>query len=261
MALGLVASLSKRTVARWLSSAKVKPWHFRSWITPKCIETFLERARPILDLYSSIKSLALRGAIVWSADEKTSIQARSRDSYKPSAEGEPAHLESTYVREGAVQLFAAMNVLTGSVAARVVATKNFETWWGFLRSLIASSLQQGYKVIHLVLDNASIHRPKRLAEFIAQEFPEAQVILHWLPVRSSWLNQIENYFSKIQTHVLTPNNYDSIAHLTETILKFIELWNLAPRPIQWTYTAAQLFRKYGRECAPRIWGPGDSAIW
>ncbi|MBT9587558.1 transposase [bacterium] len=64
-------------------------------------------------------------------------------------------------------------------------------------------------MIHLVLDNASIHRPKRLEEFIAQEFPDATVILHWLPVRSSWLNQIENYFSKIQTHVLTPNNYDS----------------------------------------------------
>lgn len=261
VALGLATSLSKRTVARWLSSACVKPWHFRSWITPKCLKTFLARARPILDIYSSIKSLALRGEIVFSTDEKTSIQARSRDSYKPPGAGEPAHIENTYGREGAVQLFAAMNVLTGSVAAGVVSMKNFDTWWEFLRSLITLSLQQGYKVVHLILDNASIHRPARLESLIEETFPGAKVLLHWLPVRSSWLNQIENYFSKIQTHVLTPNNYESVSQLTETIMKFIDLWNLAPRPIQWTYTAAQLFRKHGRELEPTIWAPWGATIW
>lgn len=259
--LGVVTSLSKRTVARWLSSAKIKPWHFRSWITPKCIVTFLERARPILDLYASIKALGHRGEVVWSVDEKTSIQARSHDSYKASARGEPAHIESTYARGGAVQLFAALNVLTGYVAAQVVSLKNFATFQEFLNSLVAQSIQLGHKVIHLILDNATIHRPKSLEELVGSAFPDVTIVIHWLPVRSSWLNQIETYFSKVQTHVLTPNNYDCINHLTRTILAYIDLWNLAPRPIQWTYTAAELYRKYDRQLDPGIWSTRGNSIW
>lgn len=261
VALGVAATISKRTVARWLKAEGLKPWRFRSWITPKCLLTFLDRARPILDLYESIRSLGAN-EIVWSADEKPSIQARGRDSYKPSGKGEPAHLEATYTRNGAVQLFAAMNVLTGYVLAEVKASKTFESFQNFLVTIATRSAELGFSVVHIILDNASIHRPQYLETWLAETFPELRVVIHWLPVRSSWLNQIENYFSKLQTHVLTPNFYDSIEWLTKVLLEYISLWNLAPRPINWTYTSTDLYRKYNRQIDPGIWGqPPGSTIW
>lgn len=52
VAVGLVETISKRTVQRWLAAAHIKPWQFRSWITPKDLPSFLVRAKPVLDLYA-----------------------------------------------------------------------------------------------------------------------------------------------------------------------------------------------------------------
>jgi hypothetical protein len=245
--LGMVAAMSTRTIARWLHADKLKPWRVRSWITPKDLATFLERACPVLDLYERVATGTLEpGEVVFSIDEKTSIQARAHASYTPTGAGEPAHLEHTYKRRGAVHLIAALNVETGTVGGTVVADKRFVEFGAFLRDLLTTVLRQGGRRIHLILDNGSTHRPKYLAQWVSESFPGVAIELHWLPVRSSWLNQVEIFFGILQQHALTPNDFPGTDAVTQRILAFIAYRNQSARPIAWTYTSRQLRAKHER---------------
>ena len=244
--LGVVAAISARTVARWLHADKLKPWRFRSWITPKDVATFLERACPVLDLYERVARGLEPGEVVFSVDEKTSIQARRHASYTPAGAGEPAHLEHTYKRQGAVHLIAALHVVTGWMTGGVFATKRFLEFSAFLRDLLTTAQCEGARRIHLILDNGSTHRPKYLAQWLAENFPGVPVELHWLPVRSSWLNQVEIFFGILQQQALTPNDFPSTAAVTHRILDFIAYRNQNARPIEWTYTSQQLRTKHER---------------
>lgn len=251
--LGVVASISARTVARWLKAEKLKPWRFHSWITPKRLADFLPRACAVLDLYERAKTF-LHHEVIFSIDEKTSIQAREHPTHAPAGPGRPARIEHTYKRHGALALFAALNVLTGWVFGRVYdnVDKTFETFSEFLTELLAKAVAQGYTVIHLILDNASIHRPKYLQAWLEEHlraYPGVEVVVHWLPVRSSWLNQVEIFFSVLQTQALTPNNFASIHLLRQRILGFINYWNRTHGPIKWTYTSDRLRQKYAAAAA------------
>lgn len=267
VAIGLAKSISESTIVRWFKEHKIKPWQFRSWITPICIDTFLRGALPILELYSRIPLFG-EYEEAWSVDEKTSIQVRSRASYEATSDGEPARIENTYVRNGVVQLYSALNVAKGLIRAKVTEgneSKCFIQFAQFLKALAEHSISQGKRVIHFLLDNASIHRPKSLESWLEAnlEIPAGvQILVHWLPVRSSWLNQIEIWFSILQAKVLTPNFYKNIQALEQAILDFVTLYNLTARAFRWKYTADELYRKYGRELFPTIWpaGPGAS-IW
>ncbi len=246
--LGVVTAISRRTVARWLKADRLKPWRVRSWITPKNLANFLERACPILDLYERVAAGQLAsGEVVFSLDEKTSIQAREHATYKPTTPGEPAHLEHTYKRRGAVQLLAALDVAKGVVHAVITRHKGFQEFSAFVVDLLHATVREGANHIHLIADDGSLHRPKILAGWLAAHFPQIRVEVHWLPVRSSWLNQIEIFFSILQQQALTPNNFSSVAQLAQRILDFVAYRNLTPTPINWTYTSRNLQYKYHRD--------------
>jgi hypothetical protein len=249
--LTVVESISRQTVQRWLRKDRLKPWRFRSWITPKDMATFLPRACDVLDVYGRVARGELReDEVVISADEKTSIQARHHASYRASGDGQPAHLEATYKRWGAVNLIAGLNVATGKVHGEIHETRGFKAFSAFLKNTIDGLLASGKKTIHLILDNGSCHRPKFLSTWINQTYPTRKfrgvtVQIHWLPVRSSWLNQIEIVFSLLQAHALTPNDFPNIAAVTNRVLEFIVLYNELYPPFDWTYTSNDLCEKHG----------------
>lgn len=247
---GLVTSISVRTVQRWLAAELLKPWQFRSWITPKNLKAFLERGKDILDLYERVAhGLLAPDEVVHCIDEKTSIQARRRASYSPPQEGEPARVEHTYERQGAVQLYGSLDVAVGRTFEQVQQKKDFATFSQFLAALLCKVVAAGARIIHLIMDNGSLHRPKYLSTWLAewlrdQGYTQVEVVLHWLPPRSSWLNQMEIIFSLVQTHVLMPNNCESTDQMAARILAYLALRSQNPRPVDWTYTSAQLCKKY-----------------
>lgn len=255
-AVGLVESVSKRTVQRWLAADKIRPWRFRSWITPKDLPTFLKKATAVLDLYARVQAGLLEPhETVQSLDEKTSIQARRHDTYMPPKKGKPARVQHTYKRMGAVQLFAALDVATGRVFGQLHPNKPFVVFAQFLSDLILGLVASGKRKIHLILDNGSTHRPKHLEEWLKKwlqenQLTDVEVIVHWLPVRSSWLNQVEIFFSMLQLQALTPNNFASLADLSARILDYIALRNLQPTPIKWSYTSADLRKQFDKPPAP-----------
>src|SRR5262249_12130367 len=120
---GIVASISKTTVWRWLSQDAIQPWRYRSWMFPRD-PNFADKAGPILDLYAnSWAGLSLGPAdFVLSADEKTSIQARKPEHRcLPVQPHQSMRVQSDYKRLGAWAYLAAWDVHRGKVFGRCEA--------------------------------------------------------------------------------------------------------------------------------------------
>jgi hypothetical protein len=111
-ACGLTASLSDTTIWRWLNEDAIRPWQHRCWIFPRDPD-FEAKAGRILDLYQRLWKGRKLGAheFVLSADEKTSIQARSRKARSlPPQPRQPMKIEHEYTRLGAWAYLAALDV-------------------------------------------------------------------------------------------------------------------------------------------------------
>ena len=251
MLLQIVSSISLSTLARWFKTDKLKPWRFHNWqhiLDPK---TFLERARPVLQIYEKAAELLREGTWAVCVDEKTSIQARQLDQApEPAKSGQPVHVASRYKRQGALQLFAGLSVADGCKYGLTTTRKRFVDFQTFLlQVIIPEALKRKVHTLALILDNGATHAPKQLETWLQQQARSHNWPLtfkvYWLPINASWLDQIEIWFSVLQRKVLTPNHFHSTQELDKTIMDFIQRENLAPKPIRWTYTVQKLERKLG----------------
>lgn len=241
---GLVATISPGTVRRWLRQDKIKPWRYHSW-QHSTDPHFVEKARPVLELYEHAPELASEQQGVCCVDEKTSIQARQRvHETKAAVPGHPVQVADRYRRMGAVQLFCGLLVATGLTFTHCYVRRRFADFKAFLGALFASALCHGLKVLHLILDNGPTHAPKQLAPWIASLELAFEVRLYWLPTYASWLDQVEIIFSKVQRDVLTPNDFPSTAALEHDLEAYFAELNAHPKPIKWTYTKTKLLAKF-----------------
>ena len=153
IALGLVVYIATSTVGRWLAAEKIRPWRYHNWqhvVDPKA---FLERARPVLELYEHAKEWLKEGVWIVCADEKTSIQARERpEAPQPAVSGHPVHVAARYVRHGALHLFAALSVADGWVGGVCRQRKRFVDFQAFLLAVvIPEALRRGVHTVALIL--------------------------------------------------------------------------------------------------------------
>lgn len=249
--LGLVLKIAACTVGRWLTADKLKPWRYHCWQHILNPPAFLERARPVLQLYMQAKELLKQGIWVVCADEKTSIQAREREQPpQPPVAGQPIHISARYKRQGAVNLFAGLSVAEGLVYGLCRQRKRFVDFQAFLlETIIPEALRRGVHTLALILDNGSTHAPKQLERWLAEQVAIHQwpltIKVYWLPTNASWLDQIEIWFSILQRKLLQPNHFESLDALKEAILAFITHHNKTAKPIQWTYTVEKLEQKLG----------------
>ena len=246
---GQVEKISPATVRRWLCQDKLKPWRFKLWQHISDPASFLLRARPVLRLYQHAKALLEGGIWVVCCDEKTSLQARQPEQVSvATAPGQLAKLNGRYKRMGAVQLFAALSVADGRVSGECRAQKCFSDFQAFITdTLLPQALKRGVKRVVLILDNGRTHAPKRLQKWLDEEMARRELSLkvkvQWLPVRASWLDQIEIWFSKLQSKVLRPNDFENVPALVTAIESFIDYCNQTAQPIKWTYTVEKLEHK------------------
>lgn len=239
---GVVASLSGATVWRWLSADAIRPWRYRSWIFPRDPE-FQEKAGRVLDLYHGWwEGEALGPAeYVISADEKTSIQARSRkQATLPSASGAPMRVEHEYVRRGALAYLAAWDVKRAKLFGRCETTTGIAPFERLVAQVMSQEPYGGASRVFWILDNGSSHRGERCVARLQKRWPTL-IPVH-LPIHASWLNQIEIYFSILQRKVLTPNDFRSLTALTSRILQFQEHYAQIAEPFEWRFTRDDLAR-------------------
>jgi transposase len=250
VALGVVVSIATSTIGRWLRAERIKPWRYHAWQHVRD-PRFLELAKPVLRLYELAQALYQRGVWVVCTDEKTSIQARDGiDEPKPAAAAHPQHFAARYERRGALQLFTGLSVVDGQVFGCCRNRRCFVDFQAFiLEVLIPEAVRRGVCMICLILDNGSSHAPKQLEAWLAEQQALHQwpfkIKLFWLPKYASWLDQVEIWFSILQRKVLSPNHFESVAHLKRVLLDFIRHHNRTAKPIQWSYTIAKLEKKFG----------------
>ena len=101
----------------------------------------------------------------------------------------------------------------------------------FLVGLVARTAWA--RQIHVVLDNLSAHKTKEVERFL-QKHP--RVRFHFTPTYSSWLNQVELWFAKIQRDVIARGVFSSVADLGKKLRKYIRAYSRSARPFRWTYT-------------------------
>lgn len=169
------------------------------------------------------------GAVVLCVDEKTQVQALDRTQpVLPIAFGVTEKRTHDYVRHGTTNLFAALNVDTGEVYGECKPTRNGADFLAFLKQAVKP--HQG-KDIHVVLDNLSTHTTPEVQAWLDKN---PRVKCHFTPKGSSWINQIENWFSIITRQAIRRGTFSSVKVLISSIRDYIKHWNTDPKPFTWT---------------------------
>jgi transposase len=214
-------------IARAWARAGLKPHRMKRYMASND-PAFEEKAADVIGLYINPP----QHAAVFCLDEKTAIQALDR--LVPVLPLSPGRLERhgfEYFRHGTLSLYAALDVKSGRVLGHPASRSTSEEFVAFLAELVAT--QPRGRQIHIIADNHSAHKSKRVAQFLA-DFPN--VHLHFTPTYSSWLNQVEIWFSKIERQVIARGVFTSVADLSRKLMRFIRHYNKDPRPIKWTYS-------------------------
>jgi len=219
--------ISKSTIQRIWATAKIQPHRVERYMASNDPE-FESKAADIIGLYLNPPE----HAAVFCVDEKTAIQALDRkDPRLPLSPGRAERHGFEYYRHGTLSLYAALDVKTGQVEGKTAARHTSEEFLDFLGGLVAKS--RWAKEIHVIADNLSAHKTKKVQEFIAAN---PKVHLHFTPTYSSWLNQVENWFSKIQRDVIERGIFISVIDLKRKLMRYIKAYAKVAKPIRWRYS-------------------------
>lgn len=241
-ATGLGLDMSYSTVWRRLHAHALRPWFQEQWLFPTD-PRLLEKAAPVLDLYHGLwQGAPLRATdAVLSADEITTLQALSRTHPgAPPAPGRRARYEFEYERHGTLCYAAFLEVRTGQVFGKTSATSSIESFQTALAHCLARPRATRWERIFLILDNGPSHHPRTSPARLAALDP--RIIAVHLPTHSSWLNQVELYFSILVRKALTPRDFPSLAALRDQIHRFEGYYNEVAAPFRWQFSRNDLER-------------------
>ena len=165
-------------------------------------------------------------------DEKTAIQALDRlDPVLPLSPRRAERHGFEYYRHGTLSLYAALDVQTGQVHGKTARRHTSADFVGFLTEVVEKTPEN--KEIHVVLDNLSAHKTQAVRDFLEQN---PRVRFHFTPTYSSWLNQVELWFAKLQRDVITRGVFTSVADLSRKLMKYIRSYAKSAIPYRWNYT-------------------------
>jgi transposase len=209
----------------------LKPWQVESWMTSHDPD-FWEKAGDVCGLYLDPPE----NAVVWSVDEKSGMQAKSRvNPTRPAVPGVAVRREFEYRRHGTAVLFAGLKVHEGTVAGWVTDSTRSDNFVDFLCDLVEQT-PVGLD-LHCIVDNLSAHSTAKVADFLVAN---PHVHLHYTPTHASWLNQVELFFSILERRLLRRGEFDSVEHLAERVIAFIKDYNRRAAPFRWTYDGRPL---------------------
>jgi len=219
--------LSHMMVARVWRKHGLQPERLERYMASDDPE-FEEKAADIIGLYLNPP----QHAAVFCVDEKTAIQALDRlDPVLPLSPGRAEKHGFEYYRHGTLSLYAAFNTKTGEVLGKTAARHTSAEFVAFLTDIVVN--QPRGKEIHVIADNLSAHKTKLVGAFLEAH---PNVRLHFTPTYSSWLNQVEIWFAKIERDVIARGVFKSVRDLSKKLLRYIRHYNKTAKPIRWKYT-------------------------
>jgi transposase len=181
-------------------------------------------------------------AIVLCMDEKSQIQALDRTQASlPMVPGRAGTMTHDYKRNGTTTLFAALDVLTGTVIGQCLPRHRHTEFIKFLNT-IDREVPDGLAV-HLILDNYSTHTHAEVDRWLKRH---KRFHLHFTPTSSSWLNQVERWFRDLTEKNLRRGIFASVPDLIASIEAYLNAHNADPKPYVWTATAESILAKVQR---------------
>lgn len=214
-------------VSRVLRRARLKPHRIERYIASNDPE-FETKAADIIGLYMNPP----QHAAVFCVDEKTAIQALDRlDPVLPLSPGRAERHGFEYYRHGTLSLYAALNTETGEVLGKTTERHTSEEFVAFLSQIVVH--QPAGREIHIIADNLSAHKTKRVEAFLGAH---KNVTIHYTPTYSSWLNQVELWFNKIERDVIARGVFSSTPDLSRKLMRYIREGNKNPKPVKWSYS-------------------------
>jgi transposase len=225
--MAVALDVSKSTVQRIWAQARVKPHRLERYMASDDPQ-FEEKAADIIGLYMNPP----QHAAVFCVDEKSAIQALDRlDPVLPLSPGRAEKHGFEYYRHGTLSLYAALDVKTGQVLGKTAARHTSADFIKFLGHIVEKT--PGKQEIHIVLDNLSAHKTQAVQEFLEKN---PRVKLHFTPTYSSWLNQVEIWFAKIERDVIARGVFSSVTDLSRKLMKYIRAYAKSAKPFRWTYS-------------------------
>src|ERR1039458_5861987 len=232
------AGVSSSTVQRIWSARGLKPHQVKTFKLSTDAR-FEEKLVDVVGLYLNPPE----NAIVLAMDEKSQIQALDRTQASlPIKPGRAGTMTHDYKRNGTTTLFAALDVLTGSVIGQCLPRHRHTEFLKFLRT-IDREVPRGLN-IHLMLDNYATHNHPNVRAWLTKH-PRFE--LHFTPTSSSWLNLVEGFFGKLTDKAIRRGVFRSVAHLKDAIQRFLDAWNERKHPFVWVKTADQVLRRYNQK--------------
>jgi transposase len=223
--LAKAAKISLRSVQRILDAHRLEPHRVRSFKLsndPK----FAEKLRDVVGLYVDPPA----HAVVLSLDEKSGIQALDRTQPGlPMKRGRAGTMTHDYKRNGTTTLFAALDVLDGTIISRNMKRHRHQEFIRFLNDIDAHVPKR--RTIHAIVDNYATHKHPKVRRWLAQH---PRWSFHFTPTSASWLNAVEGFFAKLTNRRLKRGVFRSVADLENAITRFIAEINANPKPFVWT---------------------------
>jgi putative transposase len=240
------SGISKSSVQRYFEFFGLKPHRSESFKL-STDPFFIEKLRDVAGLYLNPPE----NALVLSVDEKSQCQALERTQpMLPLGLGYVEGITHDYKRHGTTTLFAALDVLNGTVLTACKPRHRHQEFLGFLRRIEKSVPER--LDIHLIVDNYSTHKHARVKAWLARR-PRWHI--HFIPTYSSWLNQVERFFGLITEKAIRRGSFRSVKELVGKIDHFVTHYNQNCKPFIWTATADSVLQKLER-LTSRISGTG-----
>ena len=229
--------VSNVTVHRVWKLHRLQPHRTRTFKVSKDPK-FSEKLRDVVGLYLNPPEKA----VVFCLDEKTQIQALDRTQLLlPIRPGLPEGRTHDYKRNGKIDLFAALNMLDGTVITEFHNRHRHKEFLVFLRTIdekVPPELD-----VHIVLDNLSTHKHERVERWLARH---PRFHFHFVPTGSSWLNMVERWFAELTDKRIRRGTFANVEELKKAILEFLDTYHDDPRPFVWTASVEDILRKVGK---------------
>jgi len=239
---------STRTVARvqGISAATVRRIWKQYNLKPHLVESFkLSRDKQFLEKLHDVVGLYLNPpdkAIVLGVDEKSQIQALERTApLLPLRPGIPARQTHDYRRHGATTLFAALNMLDGTVIGDCMPRHRHQEFIRFLQLINVKTPTD--LTLHLIVDNYGTHKHPRVQAWLRRH---PRFNLHFTPTSSSWLNLVKRWFAEITTRRIRRGSFQNLKALITAINSYIAAHNQNPRVFIWTASVQTIMTKISK---------------
>ena len=236
-AMAAASGVSLRSVQRIWAAHGLQPHRVRRFKL-STDPAFAAKLRDVVGLYLDPPAHSL----VLSVDEKSQIQALDRTQPGlPIKKGRAGTMTHDYVRHGTTTLFAALNVLDGSVIGQCMARHRHQEFIRFLNAV--ERAVPGGKLIHAILDNYAAHKHPKVRAWLTRH---PRWTFHFTPTSCSWLNAVETFFATLTRRRLQRGAFHSLVDLQAAINRYLAEHNQRPKPFVWTADPNRIIAKVNR---------------